>query len=226
MGGANGTGTVFRFDAASRTLTVLHTFDAIDQNTSTNNDGYFALGGLIEAGDGFYGTAATGGVNHNGTIYKISFPPRLLIQGVSTQLQALQGGINKKDQNTFSQALTPLTQALAAARWTDDGHLVVKTGDQTFQLLTQALQKLEDLQKKNQSGLTVTQLQQFMNTIVSSMRQVANTAIQEAMAAGVNPKKIASANQELTKGDQSVAAGKDSDALGHYKNAWKQVTGG
>ena len=56
-------------------------------------------------------------------------------------------------------------------------------------------------------------------------------SVQEASAAGLNPKKIAQDLDEIARGDADAAAGRAENAIEHYRNAWKhgvhlQVKGG
>jgi uncharacterized repeat protein (TIGR03803 family) len=65
LGGGAGLGTVYKI-SRSGTKTVLHSF-------AGGSDGAGTLGGLVLASDGyFYGTTANGGVNNNGTIYRMA----------------------------------------------------------------------------------------------------------------------------------------------------------
>jgi uncharacterized repeat protein (TIGR03803 family) len=65
VGGANGDGTVFRI-TTNGVLTPLYSF------TGTN-DGQAPQGALVQAGDGnLYGTAAAGGANNDGAIFRIT----------------------------------------------------------------------------------------------------------------------------------------------------------
>ena len=68
QGGAAGSyGTVFKI-TSSGTLTTLHTFG------STDTDGLYPMGGLVQGADGdFYGTTSSGGgANYDGTVFKIT----------------------------------------------------------------------------------------------------------------------------------------------------------
>src|SRR5579871_1531203 len=59
------TPTFFRVSSGG-TFTVLYTFNG-------ENDGNYAYGGLIQGKDGnFYGTTVEGGINNNGTVFKIT----------------------------------------------------------------------------------------------------------------------------------------------------------
>ena len=67
-GGANGTGTVFSI-TPSGTYTLLHSMNLV---LNTNTDGRGPNSGLLDGQDGFfYGTAALGGSNDVGTVFKV-----------------------------------------------------------------------------------------------------------------------------------------------------------
>jgi len=70
-GGAYGNGTVFKITAAGA-MTTLHSFSALDSD-GFNTDGANSTANLVLGNDGnFYGTAQYGGVNGNGTIFRIT----------------------------------------------------------------------------------------------------------------------------------------------------------
>jgi uncharacterized protein (TIGR03437 family) len=67
-GGAKNYGAVFQFNAASGTLTTLHSFAL--------TDGERPIGGLIQANDGsFYGTTSLGGASFGGTVFRLTLTP-------------------------------------------------------------------------------------------------------------------------------------------------------
>jgi len=77
LGGATGTGTAFKVDAAGA-LTTIHAFGA---------DGAFPSGGVIQAADGtFYGTTMFGGAFGRGTVFRID------AAGMVTPLHSFSGG--------------------------------------------------------------------------------------------------------------------------------------
>jgi uncharacterized repeat protein (TIGR03803 family) len=78
-GGSNQLGTVFKI-STNGALTGLHSFSGSD-------DGGWPQAGLVQGSDGnFYGTAALGGRNGNGTVFKIS------TNGVLARLHSFTGG--------------------------------------------------------------------------------------------------------------------------------------
>jgi uncharacterized repeat protein (TIGR03803 family) len=71
QGGTNGNGTIFRYNTNSGAFKVLHTFSQNPNNT--NWDGASPTAGLTLFSNGvFWGTAAYGGTNGNGTIFQIT----------------------------------------------------------------------------------------------------------------------------------------------------------
>jgi len=52
---------------------------------------------------------------------------------------------------------------------------------------------------------------------------LATISIQEAAAAGLNPRKIDEDMRQLLKGDTAAAAGRYLNALEHYRNAWRHA---
>jgi len=69
-GGTNGLGTVFAVNTDGTGFTVLHTFTAL--LNSTNSDGANPAAGLLQDGGFLFGTAQNGGMNGNGTVFRIS----------------------------------------------------------------------------------------------------------------------------------------------------------
>jgi len=77
-GGPNGTGVVYKIAKDGSGFAVLHTFGAItsaaDVTPVTNADGIGPVAPLAQAADGyFYGTAAAGGANGVGTLFRVRF---------------------------------------------------------------------------------------------------------------------------------------------------------
>jgi uncharacterized repeat protein (TIGR03803 family) len=59
----------------AQTLTALHSFTAVADNSSgyqTNSDGAYPYAGLILSGNTLYGTAASGGSSDNGTVFAVN----------------------------------------------------------------------------------------------------------------------------------------------------------
>lgn len=71
-GGTNGTGTVFRVDSGSSTVTTLATFDGVDSNFF-NAKGAFPTGRIVRDTNGdIYGAARGGGPTGSGSVYRVA----------------------------------------------------------------------------------------------------------------------------------------------------------
>jgi uncharacterized repeat protein (TIGR03803 family) len=91
-GGANSSGTIFRFDPATNALTTLYSFDGAH--------GSMPYAGLIEGSDGLlYGTTYYGGASTLGTVYQFNRTTRVL-----TTLRSFSGGDGANPQSALVQA--------------------------------------------------------------------------------------------------------------------------
>jgi len=85
-GGTGGYGTVFAINTDGTGFKTLYNFTALISYTNgfggviqTNSDGASPTGGLILSGNTLYGTTFEGGIEGNGTVFRISFSPQLTI---------------------------------------------------------------------------------------------------------------------------------------------------
>jgi uncharacterized repeat protein (TIGR03803 family) len=86
-GGNSGNGTIFTINADGTSFTNVYTFTPLmyylnSSNNSiiiTNSDGASPAAGLILCGDTLFGTTSHGGTNGAGTVFSLSFAPRLTI---------------------------------------------------------------------------------------------------------------------------------------------------
>ncbi len=72
QGGTLANGTIFKVNTDGTGFTLLHTFTAIDPNTSQNNDGGAPSGSLVLTGDTLYGTGANGGSAGGGVVFALN----------------------------------------------------------------------------------------------------------------------------------------------------------
>jgi hypothetical protein len=63
----------------------------------------------------------------------------------------------------------------------------------------------------------------LIERLVRADRLLAVVSIQDAARAGVNPKKLAEALEEVAKGDQAAGKGSPDQAIQHYRNAWEHA---
>lgn len=149
---------------------------------------------------------------------------KVILQGVLNQAIALRAGItDRQDADKLDQAIRHLTRSLDPTLWGSLGRLHSKGGEKVFNELKDAVNKLGELLKNKKSSISDSALQGLIDRIVKSARELAQTAINDAIAAGGSPKDIGRANEEISKGDSDVAAGKYESAVEHYRNAWNHV---
>jgi tetratricopeptide (TPR) repeat protein len=121
----------------------------------------------------------------------------------------------------LDEAIYKLQKSLDPALWVDDTHLDPKHGNKVFDREKDGVHKLEEL--LNGGTIPDDSLLGFIRCFTSVDRQLAVTAIDEAAAHGVKPKKVAKAREELAKGDAESAQGDYDHAIEHYKHAWEQT---
>jgi uncharacterized repeat protein (TIGR03803 family) len=80
-GGSSGNGTVFALNTNGASFTNLYNLTATPPypGPQTNSDGANPSGGLVLSGTTLYGMAAYGGSSGNGTVFSLSFAPRLTL---------------------------------------------------------------------------------------------------------------------------------------------------
>ena len=90
-GGASGNGTVFAINTNGTAFTNLHSFTGTPPYplAQTNSDGANPSGGLLLSGYTLYGTTAYGGSAGNGTIFSLSWAPRLTVSISGTNVMLL-----------------------------------------------------------------------------------------------------------------------------------------
>ena len=143
---------------------------------------------------------------------------------VLSHLIALRATItDKSDGHKLDEAIKHLTKSLDLELWVDGTHLQAKHGEKVFNEEKDAVVKLLELLKDKKSTVDKLTLQDFINRLVDADKTLATVAYNDAVAAGGDAKKIAKANEELSKGDARALDGKFVDAIEHYRNAWKHA---
>jgi hypothetical protein len=150
----------------------------------------------------------------------------LTIGGLRDDLQAQvnaivalrDGTTNKQDVDRLNAAITSLGEALEPDQWLDSIHATAADGDGIFSNGKDAVTKLLLILKDSQSSIAPAALQPIVNRIVTDLRQLALTAINDAAARGANVDK---ARTELAAGDGDIQAGQYESGIDHYRNAWR-----
>ena len=143
-------------------------------------------------------------------------------QKVLADLIALRKTVTDKDGQKLDEAIKHLTKSLDSDLWTDGNHLSAKHGEKVFNEEKDAIVKLVELMKDKKSKIPDTVLQDFVHRLVGADRALAQVAIDDASIGG-DPKKIDKANEEAGKGDARALDDKFTDAIEHYRNAWKHA---
>jgi len=129
---------------------------------------------------------------------------------------------DKDDAHKLDDAIKSLSDSLAPALWIDALHLQAKTGDQDFDEEKQTVIKLIDLAIHKHSSVSGDELLALSDRIASADRQLAQIAINDAIAAHGDTNEIDQANKQLAKGDQDTASSKP-QGIDDYREAWKHA---
>jgi hypothetical protein len=126
----------------------------------------------------------------------------------------LPSGDSKLDK-ALQKAIAKLDQGLTPSYWQADGNHLTSQGQKAFDRLRDAVKELAKI--KNPPPAVGT----MIDTLVSLTRTLAQTALDEAIAAGGNAKLIAKAQTEIDKAQQELAKHQAADAMAHYQDAWE-----
>jgi tetratricopeptide (TPR) repeat protein len=127
------------------------------------------------------------------------------------------------DIRDLDDAIEHFAKALDPALWIDDLHLQRQDGDKFFQEGKKAIRELAKLLKNKKSAVPDDDLRAAIDCILGAAHLLAEVAVDEAEAAGGNPKKIEEDREEIAKGEEAAADGKFERAIDHYKDAWKHA---
>jgi hypothetical protein len=144
---------------------------------------------------------------------------------VLAELVALRASaeLDQSFAQKFDDAIAHLANSLNPAYWIDQTHLQPKGGNTAMNEEKLAANTLDGIMSSKQCPVDPAVLQGFINRIVKSDRLLAIISIEDAAAAGLNPKKIAEDLAMVAKGDAEAAAGRYANAIEHYRNAWRHA---
>jgi parallel beta-helix repeat protein len=200
-------------------IPVTFTVNAVDYSAITAAGGVASTTATLPPG--IY-TVETKVCGFKDTDQLMIWTPMAAKSSVLAELQALSATVtDKQDGRKLDEAIKHLTKSLDLELWIDETHLQTKHGDKVFNEEKDTVVKLLELLKDKKSTIPDATLQGFIDRLVSADKLLASTAISDA--AGGNAKKIDKANEELGKGDARILDGKFTDAIEHYRNAWKQA---
>jgi acetyl esterase/lipase len=110
-----------------------------------------------------------------------------------------------------------------APLWVDETHLDRRNGDWVFLHEKDAVNELVEILEHKRSQIPDAVAQNLIERLVRADRLLAVVCIQDAARAGVNPKKLAEALEEVAKGDQAAAKDRPDQAIQHYQDAWEHA---
>jgi hypothetical protein len=143
---------------------------------------------------------------------------------VDELLTLLDSTTRSKDRDKLIDAITKLLESLDPSLWAGNDRLERKHGDKVFDKEREAVRKLCDLLKDKDSTVPDAAVQAVIDDIFKIDRTLAEIAINDAIAAHANQKKIDEALKHLAKGDEQVASNKKcDDGVNEYKEAWKKA---
>ncbi|MDQ6800107.1 MAG: Ig-like domain repeat protein, partial [Acidobacteriota bacterium] len=173
---------------------------------------------------GTYGVIATF-VSANANYANTTGTGMLTIRGLRDDLQLQMNAIttlrdattNRQDLERLNDSIRHLGEALDPDQWIDSIHATRSDGDGIFTQAKNALIPLLEIVRDARSSIAANRLQPIINRIVTDVRLLALTAINEAAARGANVDK---ARTDLSKGDSDINSGQYESGMEHYRQAW------
>ena len=129
----------------------------------------------------------------------------------------------KRDRPELREAARKLGETLGSGYWFDRGHRRVKLGERVFDLDKQVAQALGELLRDRKGDVADATLRGWIATLVEIDRNLAQTAIDEARAAGGDAKRLAEAVREMARAVDDLARGRTTSAIEHFGNAWSKA---
>ena len=136
---------------------------------------------------------------------------------------ALLAGAGRTDSDELRDVVRKLRHATDPSNWVDGNHLVVKRGESVFDDEKDAVETLDELIDNKRSKIGDSALQSLIDRLVQADALLASTAIDDAVAAGGNAKKVARARAEFAEGAAALAKGRPGQAIDRYEHAWEQA---
>src|SRR5262249_44248849 len=125
------------------------------------------------------------------------------------------------DIKKFGDIVDDMTSSLNPIYWVDDNHLQPNKGSKFFNIDQDIVKDLMNLIKDKKSAIPDSVLQSFINRLLASDQMLAQTAINDATAAGGDNKKLSKAAGEMSDAVNFIAAGKFDNAVNEFGDAWK-----
>jgi hypothetical protein len=182
-----------------------------------------ASGSTFPIGDTLVGCVATDAAgNKTHETFRVTV---LGAQGVKSnvlsELTTLAAGETRPAVSLhLTNAIQHLTDSLAPDLWMDQARLNRQHGDQDFNDEKAAVQPLNLLLKDPQHAVSPNMVEALIGRIVRCDRLLACVALNDAQAAGVDPKQLEQGWSCLARGDGKVADGEYEAGIDSYRQAW------
>ena len=149
-------------------------------------------------------------------------------KNVSLKLVALRSQLTGRNLRELNEAIDLLGRSLAIGLFTDPARPNPIGGSRVFRYEGDAVDELSEIirSKPTLPNALIGLLRDAIDKMVGADAEFATTAIQDAIAAGKDPRIIAAAKRELAEGDRAAARGRNEDAIEEYQEAWSIVVGG
>ena len=206
-GGGGGVGLAARAATLAPTAPANHPASA--NIVTINPDGSVTVNSGADAGPGF-----------------VPFDTTDLRSMVLAKFQALLPAATDKHQKHELGEIVALLQAsLNPALYADAARLKVAGGIRVFALDAAVLEEILEMIRETPTGPLATALQACVDKLTGLDGDYARVAINDAIAAGGDPKRIKAAKDALAAGDKDAAAGKTFRAIADYASAWSAAVG-
>jgi tetratricopeptide (TPR) repeat protein len=143
-------------------------------------------------------------------------PARIIKTNVVAVLTALLPTGDEKTDQRIEKAIEHLTKSLDPELWVDDSTLTEK-GKKVFDEEKKAVKELRKIKD------APPEVGDAIDEIVTADRQLAQDAIDAAIAGGGDPNDIEKALREMAKAQEELDKGKPDKAIDHYKKAWEKA---
>jgi hypothetical protein len=150
------------------------------------------------------------------------FSARSLKQDAIDRANALVPGARKPDADKLNDVVKEINTSLDPSRWgVDDNHVSETKGKEVFDHEKKAVTKLMELLKGN--TIPDSSIQPIIDDLLNADLFIAQTEIDDAIAAHGNATKINQAQDELAKAADERSKGNYDKAVDHYKHAWEHA---
>ena len=145
-----------------------------------------------------------------------------IIKALDTLLE--DGDLKNNDRKQINKAIKRLETSLDPDLWIDANHLYEKHGHKVF---SQDKGAVVDLEKVTGAiGTIAAVIEASLNVLVTSDQRLAETVLDEAIAACANSKcekEIEKASQELAEAEADIENGNLDKAIDHFRKAWEHA---